>query len=129
MSDREQDAWFVSVTYKNALGKEVFARRGILDLPHPMTAFDAAGAALEVEIRDAVGPACIPDVTREIHVVVWGKRDKGRAEGRCQQCGGLAVYDAERDAFMRPTPWHKEGSSVEVKPAADGVVFRPLDWK
>lgn len=125
---REQDTWFVSVVYRNGIGKDVLQRRGILDLPHPMTAFDAADHAVRVEVRDVVPLLGEQSRPHEIHAVIWSKREPDRAAGRFQACGALATYDPEKEVFMRLTPWISDNAREEVG-TAEGAVFHSLDWQ
>jgi hypothetical protein len=123
----EQDTWFVSVTYRSAEGRELFGRKGILDLPHPMTSFDAADYAVRVEVRDVLRPLSMPNIPHTVHAVIWRKRDLGREPGRYQVCGAIAEYDANRDAFMRVSSGPGCTIRKEVG-ATEGAKFHPLDW-
>lgn len=129
MSDRVQNVWLVEVIHENELGQVIHGgRKGVLEPPYPMTAFDAADYAIRCEIRDAFDGANSPRAARSLHAVVWSSRDKGRASGRYQVCGALAEFMKEEGRFMRATPWFDQGPTHETVGAADGAVFHPLDW-
>lgn len=129
MAERKQDAWFVSVSYRNELGRETFSRRGILDLPHPMTSFEAADYAVRVEVESLAPFASVdsPAVPREVHAMTWSKRKAGRDSGRYQECGALAEYDVDMGVFMRCTPWVGDGERIEMQ-SSGGAVIHALDW-
>lgn len=124
--DRRQDTWFVSVIHKNSLGKGLIQREGVLDLPHPMTAFDAADYAVRVEVRDVASLLSVP--SHEVLATIWGRRRPGLDPGRDRVCTALARYDIERAAYLRQTPWIDDYAQTDVGDAGSALIHL-LDWQ
>ncbi|MFE0472624.1 hypothetical protein ACFW2V_13515 [Streptomyces sp. NPDC058947] len=118
MSERKQDAWRVIINAKNGSGLAIYEHRreGIVDLPKPMTYLDAADYALRVAVRVDFDP-----LPAEITVDVWGRPDIGGTLMR--QCSAVAVYDQDRGAYMRWTPWVAVDARKEIGDPEGAVVY------
>lgn len=125
MGERKQDVWLVVVT-STASGVTLSEDRGVIDLPRPMTAFEAADYAVRVGVRDAVKMGASMPVNLKIEATVFGRYESG-ADGRKRECTALAEYDADRDVFKRMGPWRGDGCWTEVG-ATEGAHFGLMDW-
>lgn len=124
MEDRKQDVWFVQVTHTTG-GIELADDRGVIDLPQPMTAFEAADYAVRIGVRDTVkGGVVLPNHT--VTAKVYGRAETSPGL-RVHQCTAVAEYDADRDVFKRLEPWRGDGCWTEVG-STDGVRFESLNW-
>lgn len=119
MSERKQDTWRVIINAQDGSGKNVFPLRieGVVDLPRPMTAPDAADYALRCVV---VGP-----LYRHygITVDVWGRADVGSEIMRL--CSAVAKYSSKLDVHLRYTPWLGEGTCREIGDP-EGAVILPV---
>jgi len=119
VSERSQDTWRVIVNANDENGKKIYGLRmeGVVDLPRPMTAPDAADYALRVAVRQGPLPA-------EIEVAVWGRADVGSEI--MHLCSAVAKYDDKRHAYMRYTPWLGGGEYREIGEPEGAAIF-PLN--
>jgi hypothetical protein len=122
--DRKQDVWFVRMvlTTGNIIISE---EHGVIDLPRPMTAFDAADYAVRIGVRDVVKGDMVAH-GYGVTASIFGRNETSPGM-RTHQYTAVAEYDADRDAFMRLEPWRGDGCRAEVK-ATEGARFEPLDW-
>lgn len=124
--ERKQDTWFVRTSYRDGRSDEKMFRQGVLDLPRPMTAFDAADHAVRVEVHDVlVGGA--RGIVRDVTVHVFGCTETGDP-GRRHACTAFARYDDGLGRFMRQETWRDGDPQVEVGPV-EGARFLPVDWQ
>lgn len=119
MDERRQDTWRVIVNANDELGKRIFDLRveGVVDLPRPMTALDAADYALRVAVRQGLSAS-------GIEVAVWGRADIGSEIMRL--CAAVAEYDGKRGAYLRYTPWLGEGRYYQEIGDPEGAAILPV---
>jgi hypothetical protein len=110
--------WRVIVNANDENGKAIYGLRveGVVDLPRPMTALDAADYALRVAVRQGPLPS-------EIKVAVWGRADIGSES--MYLCSAVAKYDDGRHIYLRCTPWLSEGECREIGDP-EGAVILPV---
>lgn len=125
--DRTQDLWRIVANFTDDNGQTIYPLRqeGVLDLPCPMTPFDAADQALRVLAREPRDPA-----PKEITVSVWGRLDNGSDLAHlCTAHARLLKRDRwGREVYVRMTPWLDEGSERSHKEieAPEGAAIRPI---
>jgi len=128
MGDRKQDVWFVQTVITNGSGREIFNRRGVIELPRPMEEFEAADYALRCEVREALreNSSAITDGTKVVSSI-YGRTEIDPV--RRLRCTAVARYDEAMDVFQRLMPWVSEGHWEEVQ-AQEGarITLIPLDW-
>lgn len=119
MSERSQDTWRVIVNASDENGKRIHGLRmeGVVDLPRPMTALDAADYALRVAVRQGPLPS-------GIEVAVWGRADIGSEIMRL--CSAVAKYDDKRNVYLRYTPWLGDGEYRDIGEPEGADIF-PLN--
>lgn len=119
MSERRQDTWQVIINAKDSTGRPVYLLRieGVVSLPRPMTALNAADYALRCV---AAGPLYRP---HGITVDVWGRADMGSEITRL--CSAVAEYDRKEDAYLRYAPWDTRGEYQEIGDP-EGTVILPV---
>lgn len=123
---KTQDVWLATVNYRDGLGNSTNKQRGVVALPYPMEAGDAADylTRLVVSVALKLVPSAIP---HEIHCVVWGMRKKGLEPGPYQAYGFLANYDRETDTYMRPAIQDVQDRQ-EIQPP-ENTKFFECDWR
>jgi hypothetical protein len=94
-----------------------FRIEGVVDLPRPMTALDAADFALRVMVHQN-------PVVHEIEAAVWGRADIGSQLRR--ECSAVAKYDGKQGVHMRYTPWLGDGEYREIGDP-EGAVILPVN--
>jgi hypothetical protein len=116
VSERSQDTWRVVINASDENGKKIHGLRmeGVVDLPRPMTALDAADYALRVAVRQGPLPS-------GIEVGVWGRADIGSEIMRL--CSAVAKYDDERRVYLRYTPWLGDGEYREIGEPEGAAIF------
>lgn len=127
MEERKQDVWFVETGVNNGAGTQILWRRGILDLPIPMGAFEAADYAVRYEVRETLRGAnsVITDGT-EVVCAIYG-RTEAKPGRRGVICTAVGRYDEGMDVFQRLMPWVQEGHREEVK-VQEGARIEAFEW-
>lgn len=118
--ERRQDLWFVNVTDQDRRAVASNRYRAVIDLPRPMTAFEAADYAVRIAVRSILKGGAVGDGHTVTADVMW--RSASSAGARRRACEAVAVYDAGWDAFMRLEPWRGDGCRAEVG-ATEGAVL------
>ncbi|MCP9209567.1 hypothetical protein [Streptomyces cucumeris] len=97
--ERKQDMWRVIINATNDHGRRVPPLRieGVIDLPRPMIALDAADHALRCAVKELLFRP------HKITVDVWGRADIGSDLMRL--CSAVAAFDTARDVYLRYAPW------------------------
>lgn len=121
MNDRTQDLWRIVANFTDDNGRVILPlrREGVIDLPQPMTPFDAAGQALGVLARELHDPA-----PKEITVSVWGRSENGSDPAHlCTAHARLIKNGGGSKIYVRMTPWLDRGSerSYQGIEAAEGA--------
>lgn len=116
MSEREQDVWCVIVNYRDENRMLVHQHRveGVVSLPRPMTALDAADYALRAVVQTVRPPLA------HVTVDVWGRADIGSEPMRL--CSAVAQYADGLGKYLRYTPW-EIGTSHEDIGDPEGAVI------
>lgn len=121
--DRVQDVWRVEIAITAATdAMPLPSARGFLDLPRPMTAFNAADYAVRLGVQDAI----------KAHLAAPGSTVTARVSGKSltspglgsHQCVAVAEFDAALNRFMRQEPWRGDGCRADVQ-TPDGAKFVP----
>lgn len=127
MTERKQDAWRAVINFKNDSGQNIFPlrREAVLELPRPMSPFDAVHEALAVLVRESRDPAPL-----EILVSVWGRSDDGSDFRYLCAAQARRIEEPGRsERYVRMTPWLDRGperSYEEIK-APEGAEIRTVE--
>lgn len=116
VTERKQDTWRVIINADDENGKRIYGLRveGVIDLPRPMTAIDAADYALRVAVRQGPLPS-------GIEAAVWGRADIGSEI--MHLCTAVAKYDDGQSVYLRYTPWLGDGEYREIGEPEGAAIF------